>query len=149
MHFLQKANSFFVKDLTYESVYDRIKSNKRGAYRITEFCFLFLKFAYTFNIVPHPQKRKAPLTRVSFSFVFFIRFSRPLRGRRTKAAPLRSRTLRRGALYVYFEPVEPKPPSPRAVSESSSASSNTTGRYGVMTSCAMRSPCATVRASAE
>ena len=48
-----------------------------------------------------------------------------------------------------FLPVEPKPPAPRAVEESSFFSSNTAVMYGVMTSWAMRSPEFTVRASPE
>ncbi len=40
----------------------------------------------------------------------------------------------------YFRPVEPKPPSPRAVSSSESHASKTARTTGAMTSCAMRSP---------
>ena len=41
-------------------------------------------------------------------------------------------------------PVLPKPDAPRSVSESSSVSSISMSRHGVMTSCAMRSPFSTV-----
>ena len=44
----------------------------------------------------------------------------------------------------YFLPVEPNPPSPRTVSESPETSSYSTLRYGAITSCAIRSPAATV-----
>lgn len=43
-----------------------------------------------------------------------------------------------------YLPVEPKPPSPRTVSESSCASSNSAVIYGTTTSCAIRSPGSTV-----
>ena len=40
----------------------------------------------------------------------------------------------------YFFPVEPKPPSPRTVSDSSSVSQNSAAKNGAITSCAIRSP---------
>lgn len=43
-------------------------------------------------------------------------------------------------LTNYLLPVEPNPPAPLTVSESSSASSKSTFKKGVTTSCAMRSP---------
>lgn len=49
----------------------------------------------------------------------------------------------------YFLPVEPKPPAPRAVSESVSLSSKSTARNGVMTIWAMRSPFSSVAGSDE
>ena len=44
----------------------------------------------------------------------------------------------------HLTPVEPKPPSPRTVSERVSASMNFAVRYGVRIICAMRSPCSMV-----
>ena len=44
----------------------------------------------------------------------------------------------------HLTPVEPKPPSPRRVSERVSASMNFAVRYGVRIICAMRSPCSMV-----
>ena len=50
-------------------------------------------------------------------------------------------------LLLLYRPVLPKPPAPRSVSSSASASANSAARNGRITSWAMRSPGATVRTS--
>ena len=65
---------------------------------------------------------------------------------KAKRSPLRAS--RRGLRFLsFYRPVLPKPPAPRSVSSSASASANSAARNGRITSWAMRSPGATVRTS--